>query len=79
MLKRPFNERVAYAGVRHVFYTRPGSSGECFNFVALSRMNLHALQKELIAQFVDITRKEPMNMDSTTASNIRKLLHDYCK
>jgi hypothetical protein len=78
MLKHPSEERVAYAGTRHVFYKKTGVFREHVNFVALARMSMFAIQKELLVQFATITRNEPMAMDSETASNVRRLLHEYC-
>ena len=76
MRKHPFEQRVAYAGTRHVFYkTRRFQD---VNLVALARMSLYTLQKELLDQFATITRKKPMAMDPEIASNVRRLLHEYC-
>jgi hypothetical protein len=78
MLNDPSEERVAYAGTRHAFYKKTGFFRENVNLVALARMSLYALQKELLVQFATITRNEPMAMDSETTSNIKRLLHEYC-
>jgi hypothetical protein len=78
MLEHPFAQRVAYAGTRHVFYKKTGRFQEHVNLVALARMSLHVLQKELLDEFATIARKRPMSMDSETATNVRRLLHEYC-
>jgi hypothetical protein len=77
MLKLPFEQRVASAGARHIFYKVGSLPGEV-NLVALARMSLHTLQKELLMQFANMAREKPMAMDPDIASNIRKLLHEYC-
>jgi hypothetical protein len=77
MLDLAFEQRVAYAGTRHVFYKRTDGFSEHVNLVALARMSLCALQKELLVQFATIVKK-PMAMDSEIASNVRRLLHEYC-
>jgi len=78
MLEHPFEQRVAYAGAKHVFYKQTHRYRQQVNLVALARMSLHALQKELLVQFANIMTKKPAAMDSDTASNIRRLLHEYC-
>lgn len=79
--KLPFDQRVAHAGIRHVFYEEthgPHPFKEHVNIVALARMNLYVLQKDLLEQFGIISQKGPMAMDSEAARNVRRLLHEYC-
>src|SRR5205809_64376 len=78
MRENIFEQRVAYAGTRHVFYKKTGHFDEEVNLVALARMSLYTLQKELLDQFATIARKKPMAMDPEIASNVRRLLHEYC-
>jgi hypothetical protein len=78
MLGHPSEQKVAHAGVRHVFYKQTHKFSEQVNLVALARMNLYAIQKELLLQFANIATSKPMSMDSEVASNSRRLLHEYC-
>ena len=75
-----FGRRIAVAGSPHIFYTLPHRYQEpvkCVNLVALQRMNMHFLQKELSDKATNIMSKG--SMDETTAGEVRKLLHEYCK
>ncbi len=76
MREHPFNERLASAGTRHVFYGRHHHE---VNIVALARMSLFAIQNDLLLQFAAIAKKKPMAMDPEISSNLRRLLHEYCK
>lgn len=75
----PFDQRVAYAGIRDVLYKKTGQFREHVNLVALARMSLFVLQKDPLVQFGTIAEKKPMAMDSEAAGNVRGLLHEYCK
>jgi len=69
-----FDSRLGLAGTKHIFWTKDNASW--VNLVALQRMNLHVLQKELLdeAQIIISSKR----MDEAAAKNVRHLLHEYC-
>lgn len=81
LLKCTPEERVAQAGARHVFYEKSQGHDRFeahINLVALARMSLYALQSEILVQYGNMMQSEPMAMNSEIASNLRRLLHEYC-
>jgi hypothetical protein len=76
-----FNCRIGAAGSPHIFYLANNrlfrKPIKCVNLIALQRMNLHFLQKELVDEAQGIIRNNCM--DEAAARKVRTLLHEYCK
>ena len=81
LARNGFNYRLGAAGSIHIFYTannlRFRKPVKCINLVALQRMSLHYLQKELVDEAQNIIKTN--SMDEASARNVRSLLHEYCK